>query len=156
VTLRGASREVVASAVGNAAARPVLLLTFDVPVLPEAAQLAVDTAVESGQPLMVVNAVELTIRPMTASWGHEVIVAEDVDESLRAPAELAASLAVRVERIKLVSPRPVAALLELVGERTPGLLVLGADARRMRGRAYRKAVERIRDEATCLVWLPPY
>jgi len=59
-----------------------------------------------------------------------------------------------VERIKLVSPRPVAALLELVGERTPGLLVFGADARRMRGRAYRKAVERIRDEATCLVWLP--
>ena len=95
MTLRGASREVVASAVGNAAARPVLLLTFDVPVLPEAAQLAVDTAVESGQPLMVVNAVELTIRPMTASWGHEVIVAEDVDESLRAPAELAGATRAR-------------------------------------------------------------
>lgn len=134
------------------AGRPVLLLTFDVPVTAEAAELAVDTAVESGQPLIVVNAVELSIRPMTSSWGIEVVVAEDVDESLRAPAELARSLSVEVERIRLVSPRPVAAVLELVGERRPGLLVLGSDRSRMSRRRVSRTETRILREAPCLVW----
>ena len=131
-----------------------MLVTFDVPVRPDAAALAVDTAVESGQQLVLVNLVELTIRPMTMSWGSDVVVMEDVEDSLRAPAELAASLAVAVERLRVVSPRPLAALLELVFERSPGLLVLGADTRRMRRRAYRKAAEKVR-EAACLVWIPP-
>jgi hypothetical protein len=132
-----------------------MLVTFDVPVAAEAATLAVDAAVESGQRLIVVNAVTLQLRPMTRSWGAEVVVTEDVDVSLRAPAELAHSLSVEVERIRLVSPRPVEALLELVAERAPGLLVVGPDRSRMRGRAYRKAARRISAEAPCLVWLAP-
>jgi hypothetical protein len=75
-------------------------------------------------------------------------------DALRAPAELANSLGVRVERLRVKSPRPVAALLELVAERSPGLLVFGPDRRRMRGRAYRKAVKAVRQRASCLVWLP--
>jgi hypothetical protein len=132
-----------------------MLVTFDVPVAAEAATLAVDAAVESGQRLIVVNAVTLQLRPMTRSWGAEVVVTEDVDVSLRAPAELAHSLSVEVERIRLVSPRPLEALLELVAERAPGLLVVGPDRSRMRGRAYRKAARRISAEAPCLVWLAP-
>ena len=132
-----------------------MLVTFDVPVRPDAATLAVDAAVESGQGLVLVNLVELTIRPMTASWGAEVVVLEDVESSLSAPAELARSLAVAVERLRVVSPRPLRALLELVGERQPGLLVLGPDTTRMRPRAYRKAASKVREEAPCLVWLPP-
>jgi hypothetical protein len=131
-----------------------MLVTYDVPVRSDAASVAVDSAVESGQPLLLVNLVDLPIRPMTASWGQEVVVLEDVDASLRAPAELAHSLAVRVERLRVVSPRPTKALLELVRERRPGLLVLGADETRMRRRAYRKAARRIREGAPCLVWLP--
>jgi len=134
-------------------ARPVMLVTFDVPVDPDAAALAVDAAVESGQALILVNAVSLPLRPMTSSLGTDVVVAADVDESLRAPAELAASLAVAVERIRLVSPRPLTALLELVAERSPGLLVVGPDARRMRRWAYRRAARRIEADAGCLVWL---
>ena len=134
------------------APRPVMLATFDVPLNARAAELAVDAAAESGQPLVVVNVVELTMRPMTASWGQEVVVAEDVDDSLRAPTELACSLAVAVERIRLVSPRPVAALLEFVHERTPGLLVLGPDRRRMQARRLRRTERRIRESAPCLVW----
>ena len=134
--------------------RPVMLVTFDVPMRTDAATVAVDSAVESGQPLLLVNMVDLPIRPMTASWGQEVIVLEDVDVSLRAPAELAHSLAVAVERLRVVSPRPMKALLELVGERQPGLLVLGADATRMRRRAYRKAARTISEGAPCLVWIP--
>ena len=46
-------------------ARPVMLVTFDVPADPDAAAFAVDAAVESGQPLIVVNVVDMPIRPMT-------------------------------------------------------------------------------------------
>jgi nucleotide-binding universal stress UspA family protein len=118
----------------------------------EAAELAVDSAVESGQPLIVVNAVQLSIRPMTSSWGTEVVVTEDVDESLRAPAELARSLSVEVERIRLVSPRPAEAVLELVRERLPGLIVLGSDRTRRGRRRLTRAERRILRDAPCLVW----
>jgi hypothetical protein len=132
-----------------------MLATFDVPVSAEAAALAVDAAVESGQPLIVVNAVALPLRPMTSSLGTDVVVTEDVDASLCAPAELARSLAVSVERIRLVSPRPLGALLELVAERGPGLLVVGPELRRMRRWAFHRSARRILAEAPCLVWLPP-
>lgn len=148
-------RSVDARTPTSSEARPVMLVTFDVPVREDAAALAVDSAVESGQRLIVVNVVELPIRPMTASWGAEVVVMEDVETSLRGPAELAHSLRVEVERLRIVSPRPLSALLELVGERSPGLLVVGPDPSRLRKRAYRKITRRIRDEAPCLVWLAP-
>ena len=129
-----------------------MLVTFDVPVDPRAAELAVDSAVESGQPLCVVNVVDMPMRPMTSSWGMEIVVAEDVDSSLRAPAELAVALGVAVERIRLVSPRPLAALLELVDERLPGLLVVGPDRGRIGKRKLARTEKRIRGAAPCLVW----
>jgi nucleotide-binding universal stress UspA family protein len=150
--LRDGQRATTSSAVPGSAGRPVLLLTFDVPVTAEAAELAVDAAVESGQPLVVVNAVELPMRPMTSSWGTEVVVTEDVDASLRAPAELAHALAVEVERIRLVSPRPVAAVLELLAERRPGLVVLGCERRRGTRRRLARAQKQIVEAAPCLVW----
>jgi len=133
-------------------ARPVMLVTFDVPADEEAASLAVDAAVESGQPLIVVNVVDMPIRPMTSSWGMEVVVTADVDDSLRAPAALARSLGVPVERIRLVSPRPLTALLELVDERLPGLLVLGPDRERIGRRRLARAERRLRKAAPCLIW----
>lgn len=152
MTLGGASWAATTSARHGLARRPVMLLTCDVPVAAEAAALAVDAAVESGQPLSVVNIVELPIRPMTGSWGQEVVVAEDVDESLRAPAELAHTLAVQVERIRLVSLRPLAALLEFVAERGPGLLVLGPERDRIGRRRLTRLERKVRASAPCLVW----
>ena len=150
--LAGRTRDTVDRSTVVSGPRPVMLVTFDVPVDPRAATLAVDAAVESGQPLVVVNVVEMPIRPMTASWGTEVVVAEDVDSSLRAPSELAHALAVQVERIRLVSPRPLTALLELVGERLPGLLVIGPDRSRVGRRRLARAEKRIRSAAPCLIW----
>jgi len=150
--LANRDRTIVRPRVGAAGARPIMLVTFDVPVDPLAAELAVDAAVEAGQPLVVVNVVEMPIRPMTSSWGQEVVVTEDVDDSLRAPAELAHSLAVPVERIKLVSPRPVRALLELVAERETGLLVVGPDRQRMGRWRLRRVERKIYGSAPCLVW----
>lgn len=140
----------------HSSARPVMLVTLDVPFAPEAASLAVDSAVESGQPLLVVNIAEVPILPASLSMGYEYVGSSEVEESLRAPAALARSLAVRVERLRVTSPHPVAALLELVTERSPGLLVVGPDVSRLRKRRYRKAAKRIRDEAPCLVWLSDF
>jgi nucleotide-binding universal stress UspA family protein len=139
----------------GAGPRPVLLATLEAPLTAEASALAVDTAVESGQPLVVVNAVESSLAPCGLVLGYDTIVPPDVEESLRAPADLAHSLGVPVERLRLRSPRPLDALLELVSERSPGLLVVGPDLARIRARVWRKAARRIRAEAGCLVWLPP-
>ena len=107
VTVVDRNRGALARPRAASESRPVMLVTFDVPVRADAAELAVDAAVESGQKLLLVNLVELPIRPMTASWGSETVVLEDVETSLRAPAELAHSLAVAVERLRVVSPRPL-------------------------------------------------
>jgi nucleotide-binding universal stress UspA family protein len=152
MTVADQNRTISDSRTAGSGARPIMLVTFDVPVDPHAAELAVDAAVESGQPLVVVNVVDMPIRPMTASWGQEVVVTEDVDDSLRAPAELARSLGLAVERIRLVSPRPLTALLEFVSERLPGLLVVGPDRTRIGRWRLRRAERRIRRSAPCLVW----
>lgn len=132
--------------------RPVLLATLGVPFDPAASALAVDAAVEAGQPLLVVNAVELPPLAMSVRMGYDQLPDAE-EEAFRAPAELAHSLGVEVERLRVRSPRPVAGLLELVAERRPGLLVFGPDRSRLRMRAYRKAAKAVRERASCLVWL---
>jgi universal stress protein family protein len=134
------------------ASRPVLLATLDVPFAEEATAFAVDSAVESGQPLVVVNAAE--IHPTRWSLlGYGYIEREDLQEELRKPAELAHSLAVHVERLRVCSPHPVDALLAVVAERRPGVLVFGPDPSRLGRRKHARAVKRIRERTSCLVWL---
>jgi hypothetical protein len=139
---------------GVAGSRPVMLVTFDVPFELEATELAIDAAVESGQRLIIVNAAQVPLGPVSLAMGYEYVGTDEVEDALRAPAALAVSLAVEVERLRLCSPRPIEALLELVAERAPGLLVVGPDRGRMRKRTYAKLTKRIRERAACLVWLP--
>ena len=131
-----------------------MLVTFDVPFEPEAAELAVDAAVESGQRLIIVNVAEVPILPISLAMKYEYVGTQEVEDALRAPAELAGVLAVEVERLRLCSPRPVDALLEVVAERAPGLLVVGPDRARVKRRTYARLAKRIRERAACLVWLP--
>ena len=147
---RGSSREDVL--LRSSGRRPVLLATLDVPFSEEATAFAVDSAVENGQPLILVNAAEVQLTPYTL-LGYGYIEREDLQAELRKPAELAQSLAVWVERLRVCSPHPVDALLELVAERNPGLLVFGPDWSRLKPRQYRRAAKKIRERATCLVWL---
>jgi nucleotide-binding universal stress UspA family protein len=134
--------------------RPVLLATFDVPFSSAAAELAVDAALEAGQRLIVVNVAELPPLPLSVNLGFDHVTASPATmAAVRQPAELAASLGVAVEHLLVRSPRPVAALLEVVAERRPGLLVLGPDRRVMSRRLYRKAARAVRERAPCLVWL---
>jgi nucleotide-binding universal stress UspA family protein len=136
------------------AARPVMLATVEVPFDAAAAAFAVDSAVESGQPLIVVNAVEILLAPASVTLGYGDLDPSPGDAAeLRAPAELAHALGVRVERLRLKSPHPVDALLQLAAERRPGLLVFGPDRSRLGRRQYAKAARAVREHAACLVWL---
>jgi hypothetical protein len=141
------------AAAAQTARRPVLLATMGAPFDLEAAAVAVDAAVESGEPLIVANVVELLPLPLSSMLGHDHIESDEDADALRAPAELARSLGVAVERLRVRSPRPVDALLELVAERDPALLVFGPDRARLPARRYRKAAKAVRERATCLVWL---
>lgn len=140
----------------SAGGRPVLLATMGVPFDREAATFAVDTAVESGEPLIVVNVTTLEPLPLSVMLGYDALeeLTPEVSVAMRAPAALALSLGLTVERLRIRSPRPARALLELVAERHPGVLVFGPDRRAMKPRVYRRAVSSIRDHAGCLVWLP--
>ena len=136
------------------AGRPVLLATLGVPFDPAASAFAVDAAVEAGEPLIVANVVQLPPLGMSVAMGYDQLPDRPEEaEALRAPAQLARSLGAEVERLRVRSPRPVEALLQLVSERTPGLLVFGPDRSRIRDRAYRKAASALRQRAACLVWL---
>jgi nucleotide-binding universal stress UspA family protein len=133
--------------------RPVLLVTLDVPYAEEAIAFAVDAAVENGQPLLLLNVAE--VLPTAYSLlGYGYVERKDLQDALHKPVELARSLAVSVERLRVCSPHPVDALLEVVAEREPGLLVFGPDRSNLSRRRYRKAERAIRERAACLVWAP--
>jgi nucleotide-binding universal stress UspA family protein len=133
--------------------RAVLLATLDVPYADEAVAFAVDSAVENGQPLVLVNVAE--VLPTAYSLlGYGYVEREELQDALRKPVELARSLAVEIERLRICSPHPVDALLEVVAEREPALLVFGPDRGHLSGRRYRRAERAVRERAPCLVWSP--
>jgi len=128
-----------------------MLATLGVPFDPAASAFAVDSAVESGQPLLVTVLAELPPLPLSVLLGFDQIDSQEEAAAFLAPAALAASLGVPVERLRVRSTRPVTALLELAAEREPGLLVLGPDLAKVSKRLYRKAVRELRERSPCLV-----
>jgi nucleotide-binding universal stress UspA family protein len=138
-------------------ASPVLLGTLSVRVDPSAERMAIDSALEAGANLIIANMLPLPPYPLTvmlvpecATLPHE----EDLD-AVRATAARAAGLGIRTELLRIASPRPVTALLELACEREVGLLVFGPDLARTPRRRFRAAARRVRREAGCLVWIAP-
>jgi nucleotide-binding universal stress UspA family protein len=140
-----------------AGGRPVLLATLGVPFDERAAVYAVDSAVESGEPLIVANVTRLEPLSMSVRMGYDALeeFTPEVSESVRRPVELAASLGVRVERLRIRSPRPVMSLVQLVSERGTGLLVFGPDRAALSERTYRRALRAIRERVSCPVWTAP-
>jgi len=132
-----------------------MLATLGVPFDPAASAFAVDSAVESGQPLLVTVLAELPPLPLSVLLGFDQIDSPEEAAAFLAPAALAASLGVAVERLRVRSTRPVTALLELAAEREPGLLVLGPDLTKVSTRLYRKAVRELHERSPCLVWIVP-
>jgi len=134
--------------------RPVLLATIDAPFDEQAATFAVESALECGQPLIVANVLEIPLAPLCVAMGYGPLEpSEEAAANLRAPAELAHSLGVALERLRILSPHPIDALLEVVKERRPGLLVFAPDRTAVKPRSYRRAAKKIAAKAPCLVWL---
>lgn len=153
VLARGRSRgeAPVLDAAGRS--RPVMLATLGVPFDERAAAFAVESALETGRPLVVVNVVDLPLAPAAIVLGYDSV--DDppaLAQALQRPAVLAAALGVEVERLRVKSPHRVAALVEVVNERRPGLLVLGPQRALVPGRLYRKAERTVRARTGCLVW----
>lgn len=153
--MRELRRPIVREPVAGHATRrdPVLLATLGVPFDPDGLCFALDAAVESGRPLVVANVVRLEPLPLSVLLGLDRLETAELADALLEPATLARSLGVEVERLRVRSPRPVAALIELVGEVRPGIVVFGPDRARLSQRAYRKAARKLREHAPCLVWL---
>jgi hypothetical protein len=140
------------------AARPVLLATLAVRVDPAAEEMAIASALEAGVALIVANMLQLPPYPTTVvllGAGGATLPHEEALHEVRRTASRAAALGIRTELLRVSSPRPVRALLALVAEREPGLLVLGPDVERIRRRRFRAVARRVRRDAPCLVWVAP-
>jgi hypothetical protein len=139
-------------------ARPVVLATLAVRVHPSAERMAIDSAIEAGVPLLIVNLIPLPPYPRTiilvgpeaTTLPHE----EDLDE-VRATARRAADLGVKTELLRVRTRHAVKALLEILHERDAGLLVFGPHLGRVGRLRFRRTSRQVRREADCLVWVAP-
>jgi hypothetical protein len=139
-------------------ARPVVLATLSVRVDPSAERMAIDSALEAGVRLVIVNLLPLRPYPTTLGLlgpeGVNLPHEEDLD-AVRATAERAATLGLETELLRVTSRRPVKALLEVVRERDAGLLVFGPDLSLTGRLRFRTLARRVRTQADCLVWIAP-
>lgn len=136
-------------------ALPVLLATFAVRVDPDAERVAIESALETGAKLIVANMLKMPPFPMTAIMAREftTLPHEEDLEAVRETAARAAAQGIATELLRVASPRPIRALLELTTEREAGLLVLGPNLDRVGRWRFRAAARMVRREAGCLVWI---
>jgi hypothetical protein len=137
--------------------RPVLLATLSVRIDPDAERVAIESALEAGVPLIIANMLQMRAYSTTLRLAPEYVTLphEEDLEAVRETAQRAAAWGIRTELLRVMSPRPLTALIELIDERRPGLVVLGPDVRRTSRLRLRMAARRVRREADCLVWIAP-
>jgi len=92
----------------------------------------------------------ISFAPDYVTLPHE----EDL-EAVRATAARAAALGIATELLRVRSPRPVTALIELTHDLEVGLLVFGPDLSRISRRRFSAAAKVVRRDAPCLVWVAP-
>jgi hypothetical protein len=156
--LRDRSEDVARLPAERTRARPVVLATLAVRVHPSAERMAIDSAIEAGVPLLLVNLIPLPlyvrtlvlVGPEGTTLPHE----EDLD-AVRATARRAADLGVKTELLRVRTRHAVKALLEILHERDAGLLVFGPDLGRVGRLRFRATARKVRREAACLVWVAP-
>jgi Universal stress protein family len=156
--LRDRHEDTTGLTAGPTRARPVVLATLSVRVDPSAERMAIDSALEAGVPLILVNLLPLRNYPTTLGLlGPEATLLpheEDLD-AVRATARRAADFGIKTELLRVMSRRPVKALLEVLRERDAGLLVFGPDLRLTKRWRFRSVARRVREQADCLVWVSP-
>jgi hypothetical protein len=139
-------------------ARPVLLATMAVRVHPSAERMAIDSAIEAGVDLLVVNLIPLPPYPRTimlvGAEGTTLPHEEDLD-ALRETAQRAADLGVHTELLRVRTRHAVKALMEVATERDAGLIVFGPHLGLVGRLRFRWTARRVRRDAPCLVWVAP-
>ncbi len=133
-------------------ARPVMLLTCNVPFDGAAVRVAVDAAGESGAELYICDAIPLGystyVDPMARRFAEH-----DNRRELDSVARDARARGIRTTQMAFHNPKPIAAALEVCREERIGLLVFGADRRRLGRWSHGRAVRRLRRDARCLLWV---
>jgi nucleotide-binding universal stress UspA family protein len=139
----------------SSAPRPVLLATLSVRVDPRAERMAIESAAQTSAPLILANMLWLPPHPTTLTLAreHATLPHEEDLDAVRETAARAAAAGVSTELLRISSRRPLAALIELIGERRAGLVVLGPDPRRTPRWWLWLAARRVRRRADCLVWI---
>lgn len=146
--LKGRDTEgAAASSVG-----PVLLATLASRVDPEAERLAIESCLDAGVGLVVVNAIAAPPCPHSLQLGALDPTREDY-AAVRATAERAAAFGIRVEHLRVTTPRPARAIVEIAKERAAGLLVLGPKRGRVSRWRFNHAARAVRRSLNCLVWI---
>jgi len=131
-----------------------MLATLEVPFAHDAVAFAVESALESGQRLIIANFVERPPLPLSAIMGYDDLpYTQEMADSLNAPAVLAQTLGIEVTRLRVKSFHPVQAMLEVIAEHHAGLFVFGPDRSRIGRLRYWRAARAIRSSAAVLVWL---
>jgi hypothetical protein len=134
---------------------PVLLATFaGAPPHPAATGLAVEAAFETGATLLLAD---LVVRRRAGRSRRGVAVVAP-PPGFRAAVDRAFDLGVRVERMRVAQPRPAKALLDVVYEHRPALVVFAPDPaafsrwRWRKRRRFRRLVVALERDAPCLLW----
>ena len=139
-----------------AAGRPILLITLGTPVSPVAASVAMGAATDAGSPLILANVTRLEPLSLSIVLGYDALeeLTPETSGSLRDLAERASASGLDVERLRVRSPRPATAIVELVSEIAPALVVLGSDPADLPRRRFDRVATVLRERVTILVWLP--
>lgn len=144
---RGTARAVTASV-----ARPVMLLTCNVPFDGVAVRVALDAAGESGAELYICDAIPLGSFTYVDQMARKF--AEHANRrELDAVASDARGRGIRATQIAFHNRKPIATALDVCHEERVGLLVFGADRRRLGRWTHRRAVRRLQRDARCLLWV---
>lgn len=156
--LRDAREDRIGLRAEPTAARPVVLATMAARVHPSAERMAIDSAIEAGVPLLVVNLVPLPLYVTTivlVGPAGTTLPHEEALDDVRATAQRAADLGVKTELLRVRTRHAAAALLEVARERDAGLVVFGPDLGPIGRIRFRAAARKLRREADCLVWVAP-
>jgi hypothetical protein len=144
-------RPIPAEAAGR---NEILLVTLAVPIRRDASSFAVIAAAESDSVLLLANVIEKPLCLFSAAGYSRVDEERSVSDSLAAAVAAAKARAVLIEQLRVVTPRPIRTVRDVIVRRSPRLVVFGPERRRVRRRLYRRAVRVITDYAPGLVWLP--
>jgi nucleotide-binding universal stress UspA family protein len=139
-------------------ARPVVLATMAAAVHPGAERMAIDSAIEAGVPLLVVNLVPLPlyvstmvlVGPAGTTFPHEEAL-----DAVRATARRAADLGLKTELLRVRTRHAATALLQVARERDAGLVVFGPEIGPVGRLRFRATARKVRRDADCLVWVAP-